>query len=76
MKQSRKPDLKCYDNPEFYNKYTRALGQADSGLISFIDNFSVLIDRLFYIITVVSIISALDPMLILFGIIYIYVILL
>ena len=39
MEKSKRLDLKCYDDPEFYNKYTRALGQADSGLSSFIDNF-------------------------------------
>lgn len=69
MKKSQKLDLKCYDDPEFYNKYTRALGQADSGLISFIDNFSTLVDRLFYISTVISIVATLDPILILFGVV-------
>lgn len=72
MERSKKLDLKCYDDPEFYNKYTRALEQADSGLISFINNFSTLIDRLFYITTVITIVSTLDPILILFGVVCVF----
>lgn len=67
MEKSMKLDLKCYDDPEFYNKYTRALAQADSGMVNFIDTFSALIDRLCYITTVISIIYTLEPLLILLG---------
>lgn len=72
MEKSKKLDLECYDDPEFYNKYTRALGQADSGMISFIDNFSAVMDRLFYITTVIAIVSTLDPVLVIFGVVCVF----
>lgn len=67
MDKSQKLDRKYFDDPAFYDKYTRALSQADSGVISFVDNLSNLFDRLVYISTVITIITTLDPLLILFS---------
>jgi ATP-binding cassette subfamily B protein len=68
MEKSQKLDLRCLDDPEFYNKYTRALEQADSGLLSFVDNTASFFDRFVYISTVITIISTLDPVLIVFSV--------
>jgi ATP-binding cassette subfamily B protein len=69
MEKSQKLDLRCLDTPEFYNKYTRALEQADSVLLSFVDNTASFFDRFVYISTVITIISTLDPVLIVFSVV-------
>lgn len=65
--KSQELDRKCFDDPVFYDKFTRALNQADSGVVSFTNNLFQLFDRLVYISTVITIIITLDPLLIFFS---------
>lgn len=73
MRQSVKLDLESYDDPSFYDQYTRALKQAESGLISFMKSLAMLFDRFFYIITVISIVFVLEPALIVLSGICVYI---
>ncbi|MBQ8188160.1 MAG: ABC transporter ATP-binding protein [Lachnospiraceae bacterium] len=62
-------DADCYDDPDFFQIYTRALEQADKGFKDFLTILTDLFDRLVYIATIISIISVLDPALMLFSIV-------
>lgn len=73
MEKTQKLDRSFFDNPTFYNKYSRALEQADSGVISFVDNFFILFDRFVYITTVLTIIMTLDKLLILLSLLCVLV---
>lgn len=73
MKKAISLDLKCFDSSDFYNKYTRALNQADSGIIDLINIITNLCDRFIFVITVLSIITILDPLLIILSVICVFI---
>ena len=74
MEKTLKLDLSCYDAPDFYDKYKRALNQSDTGLISFINAIGNLFDRFVYVSTVIAIITSLDPILIIFSFVCVFII--
>lgn len=59
-------DLECYENVEFYNKFTLAFQQADSRALAVLNSFSSLIGSLFGITALVSLISSFEPILLFF----------
>lgn len=63
-KTSYEVDLKQYDNPDFFDKYTLAMQQADSRAISVVDTFGALISLVFSIVALSTLIVSLQPLLI------------
>lgn len=66
LKQTRKLDFSCFENPEFYTKYTRAMAEADERASAILDSISSVSYSLFTILTLFAIIITLDPILIIF----------
>lgn len=62
-------DLMYYENPEFYDKYTRALLEADGRALSVVETISQLSYACITLLTLFSIIVYLDPILILFAVV-------
>lgn len=60
-------DLICYDNPEFYEKYTIANNEADTRLIAFFDSVYNFILNILEVLTIISILSILDVYMIIFA---------
>lgn len=56
-------DYECYENPEFYNKFTIAIQQADSRALSVLSTFSEFISSIFGITSFSIVISLYDPFL-------------
>lgn len=69
MKKASLLDLECYENPNFYDKYTRALKEADSRAISVVISLKDFLLSLTYLLTLVGIVAVLDPFLIIISII-------
>ncbi len=67
FEKTRNLDLMYYENPEFYNKYTRALAEADSRAIAVLSSVSQLSYSIITLLTLFSIIIYLDPILIIFA---------
>jgi ATP-binding cassette subfamily B protein len=59
--KAKEVDLNCYDNRDFYNKYTLALHQADTRALAVLDTFSSLIGSLFGITSLIVLIVAFKP---------------
>ena len=57
-------DLKQYDNPDFFDKYTLAMQQADSRAVSVVETFGAFISLVFSIIALSTLIVSLQPLLI------------
>jgi len=62
-------DLECYEDADFYNKFTIALQQSDTRAIEVLNTFSSLIGSLFGISALVTLIGMLEPIIIVFIII-------
>lgn len=54
-------DYKCYEDAEFYNKFSMALQQANSRAIAVLNTFSSLVGNIFTIIALIPIISLSEP---------------
>lgn len=65
MEKAATLDLKCYEDSEFYNKYTRALKEADYRAIAVISSLKDFSLSLVYIATLFTIIVFMDPVLLL-----------
>lgn len=63
-KTSCEVDLKQYDNPDFFDKYTLAMQQADSRAVSVVETFGAFISLVFSIIALSTLIVSLQPLLI------------
>lgn len=63
-KTSYEVDLKQYDNPDFFDKYTLAMQQADSRAVSVVETFGAFISLVFSIIALSTLIVSLQPLLI------------
>lgn len=68
FEKTRDLDLMYYENSEFYNKYTRALEEADSRAIAVLSSVSQLSYSIIVLATLFSIIVYLDPILIIFAV--------
>lgn len=65
-KKSLKVDLSCFDNCEFYSKYTMAIDKADQKMISAVEHIAALITGLGVAILIVIEIIKIDFVLIIF----------
>lgn len=69
IEKSRKLDLKCYENEDFFNQYTRALNELDSRAYGVFESVISLIRYIIYIVVLSSIIIIIDPFLLLIAIV-------
>ena len=69
IEKSKKLDLKCYENENFFNQYTRALNELDSRAYGVFESAISLIRYIIYIAVLSSIIIIIDPFLLLIAII-------
>lgn len=67
FKKAHELDYMFYESPEFYDKYMRALAEADSRALSVLSSVSQLFYSIVTLATLFSIILYLDPVLILFA---------
>lgn len=66
-KKTRHLDLFCFEDPDFYDEYTRALAEADTRAINVLGTLSSLSSAIVSLATLAFIIIYLDPVLILFA---------
>ena len=63
MEKTKELDLKCFENEEFYNQYTRALSEIDHRAFGVFESVVALIRYMLYIGVLFGIIFVLDPIL-------------
>lgn len=68
LENSKKLDLSCYENEEFYNRYTRALNELDSRAYSVFESVVSFARYALYLSVLSGVIVLLDPVLLLLGI--------
>lgn len=68
MKKAASLDIKCFDDSDFYNQYTRALGEANSRIIAVLNSVSNLFGAIFSISALISIIFAIQPLMSIFSV--------
>lgn len=73
MDKSRVISMKQYDDPRFRDIYDRAVTHANKGIKSFLDALTNLADRFLYLVSVVTIMTSLDPYLIGFSLCCVFV---
>lgn len=59
-------DLECYENAEFYTKFSMALQQSDSRALSVLNTFSTLIGTVLGVVSLITIISSFEPIILIF----------
>ena len=62
-------DLSDMDNSEFYDKYVRALNEADQRSVQVLNTLQYFLSNLFSALGVLSVVAILDPILIFFSVI-------
>lgn len=67
--KTKELDFECFEDPAFYDQYTRAMSEADSRASAVIDSISSLFYSLITLATLFAIIILLDPILFFFAII-------
>ena len=60
-------DLSCYENTEFFDKYTRALSETDGRVNGVLNTFSCIISAVLNISVIISLIVTIDYIFIMFG---------
>ena len=60
-------DASVYDNPDFYERFIRAINMANDGIIDFLNALFSLVDRFIYITTIISLIATIDFKLMIFS---------
>ena len=73
FKKSKEIDLVCYDIPEFYNKYVWAMSDADTRAVSILNTITEWLNNLFVISSVVGLIFAFEPIMIIFALFPVFV---
>ena len=68
MKKAACLDIECYDNSSFFNKYTRALSEANSRMFSVLNTLSSFLGSLLSMSTIIIIISNITPIVLIFSI--------
>lgn len=68
LENTKKLDLSCYENEEFYNRYTRALNELDSRAYSVFESVVSFVRYALYLSVLSGVIVLLDPVLLLLGI--------
>ena len=61
ISKAMKHDLECYENPSFYDNYTKAIRVADTKALDFLDIIAKLVQNVLAAITMLSIVSVLSP---------------
>ncbi|MGN0405537.1 MAG: ABC transporter ATP-binding protein [Bariatricus sp.] len=69
MEKAFELDLMCYEQPEFYDKYTRALAEVDERAMDIFDTMVSLVNCIIYMLVLISVILILDPVLLAVGVI-------
>lgn len=69
MQKSRNIDMYNYDDPDFYDKYTLALNEAENRVVQVLDTCTSLLSDIFNIFTLVSIIAYINPLVMIFSIV-------
>lgn len=62
-------DLSDINNADFYNRYVRALNEADQRAVLILNTLQYFLSNLFSVLGIVSVVAILNPILILFSII-------
>lgn len=60
-------ELKCFEDHEFYNKYTKAIQEADNRVSSVLDNLSSIIFAIIATFSIFVIMYSIDPYVVLFA---------
>lgn len=60
-------DLACYENAEFFDKYTRALSETNQRVNGVLNTFSGIISAILNITVIVSLIATIDIIFVIFG---------
>jgi ATP-binding cassette, subfamily B, bacterial len=63
FKKTLELDLSCYEDVDFYNKFSMALQQSDTRALAVLNTFSTFIGNLFGITTLITMISSFEPLL-------------
>ncbi len=66
FKKAQSVDISCYENPDFYNTYTRAVGVVSRRATDFLNNFSILFASLFASVYVIVVMVKITPWALLF----------
>ena len=61
-------DLSCYENAEFFDKYTRALAETDGRVNGVLNTFSGVVSAVLNITVIISLIATIDYLFIIFGV--------
>lgn len=67
MKKTFSLDLTCFEQPEFYNQYTKALAEIDERAMHIFDTVVSLFNYVIYMVVLVGVIFVLDPVLLAIG---------
>lgn len=67
LEKTSELDFECFENPEFYDKYTKAIAEADSRASAVLESVSSLSYSVVTLATLFTIILALNPILFLFA---------
>ena len=66
-RKAGKTDLACYENPAFYDKYVKAMDEAESRVMQVMQTLDSLIWRIISLLCNSFLLFAIDPVLIVFG---------
>lgn len=69
MQKASKLDIKCFDDADFYNKYTKALSEANSRLISILNSIANFVGSFLSVAALVGMIAAVQPIMTIFALI-------
>lgn len=67
IEKTQEIDLSCYENAEFFDKFTRALSETDSRVNGVLNTFSGIISAVLNISVIISLIATIDVIFIIFG---------
>lgn len=66
FKKAQTVDISCYENPDFYNTYTRAVGVVSRNATDFLNHFAVFFASLFAAVYVIIVMVKITPWALLF----------
>lgn len=64
LKKAEKLDFSCFDDTEFYNKYTKAMYETDGRCVSVFDTFINFLSKIITLLTVITVLTVLSPLII------------
>lgn len=69
MEKLHKLDISCFDNTDFYNNYTRSVGEISARPLNVLFSFTRFLTNLFSIVTLITLMITMDPVSIVFSIV-------